>query len=59
MALNAQAVRNAVPVPRLPSPRAAALIGLGLFLLGAIWLYDGYDGAGRQGPWPLSTLFPW
>lgn len=57
--LTAQTVRNTLPVPKLGNPRAAAWLGLGLFLLGAIWLYDAYDGRGKQGPWPLSTLFPW
>jgi len=55
MAINAQSVRNAIPVPRVPN----ALLGWALFLLGAIWLYDAYDGRGKQGPYPLSTLFPW
>jgi hypothetical protein len=55
MAVTAASVRSRVPVPRGRS----ALLAWGLFLLGAIWLYDVYDGGGKQGPWPASTLFPW
>jgi len=55
MPLNAQAVRGAVPLPKLPHP----LLGWALLLLGALMLYDAYDGRGKQGPWPASTLFPW
>lgn len=58
--MDAASVRKLLPVPANPARgRAAALLGFGLFLLGALWLYDAYDGAGKQGPWPASTLFPW
>lgn len=58
--MDASSVRKALPVPANPARgNLGALLGFGLFLLGAIWLYDAYDGAGRQGPWPVSTLFPW
>lgn len=55
MTVNAQTIRNSIPVPRLPHP----LLGWALFLLGAVILYDAFDGRGKQGPWPASTLFPW
>jgi hypothetical protein len=55
MALNAQSVRSAIPVPRGRSK----ILAWALFLLGAVWLYDVYDRSGNQGPWPASTLFPW
>jgi hypothetical protein len=59
MSLTAQTVRGHLPVPHLKSRTAAIWLGVGLAVLGAVWLYDAYDGAGRQGPWPVSTLFPW
>jgi len=54
--IDAASVRSKLPVPH--GPRRPWL-GWALFLLGAIWLYDAYDGRGAQGPWPASTLFPW
>lgn len=55
MAVTAKSVRGKIPVPKAPSK----LLAWGLFLLGAIWLYDCYEGRGKQGPWPVSTIFPW
>lgn len=55
VAFNAQAVRNAVPLPKMPH----ALLGWTLLLVASVMLYDAYDGRGRQGPWPASTIFPW
>ena len=55
MAVDAASIRSKLPVPKGHSK----LLAWGLFLLGAIWLYDCYDGRGAQGPWPASTLFPW
>jgi hypothetical protein len=53
--MDAQTIRNHIPIPKGHS----LLLAWGLFLLGAIWLYDAYDGRGHQGPWPVSTIFPW
>lgn len=53
--ISAQSVRSVVPVPK----QNHALIAWAVFLLGAIWIYDIYDGRGRQGPWPASAMFPW
>jgi hypothetical protein len=50
--VDAKSLRAAVPVPRGHSK----VLAWGLFLLGAIWLFDAYGGGG---PWPASTLFPW
>jgi hypothetical protein len=55
MPVTAASVRSAVPVPRGHSK----LLAWTLFIVGAIWLYDVYDGSGKQGPYPISTLFPW
>lgn len=52
MGVTAKSVRAAIPLPRIKHP----LLGWGLFLLGALVLYDSYGGGG---PWPASTLFPW
>jgi hypothetical protein len=54
--IDAASVRSKIPLPRGPK---RPWLGWALFLLGAIWLYDAYDGRGAQGPWPASTLFPW
>jgi hypothetical protein len=55
MPINAATIRAKIPVPKGHSK----LLAWSLFALGCIWLYDVYDGVGRQGPYPLSTLFPW
>ena len=52
MSITAKSVRSAIPVPRIRN----AWIGWGLFLLGAVVLFDTYGGGG---PWPASTVFPW
>lgn len=56
MAFTAQTVRNAIPVPPMkPHP----IIGWALLIVAVVVLYDSYDGSGKAGPWPLSTIFPW
>jgi hypothetical protein len=52
MALDAKTIRSHIPIPPIRHP----LIGWALFLLGAVVLFDSYQGGG---PWPASTLFPW
>jgi hypothetical protein len=55
MALTAESIRNKIPIPKFPHP----VIGWLLFFAAAIVLYDSYDGRGKQGPYPVSTIFPW
>lgn len=36
-------------------------IGLGiiLFLIGALLVFDAFDGRGKKLPWPLGAIAPW
>lgn len=34
-------------------------IGILLFLVGALLLYDAFDARGRKLPWPASAIAPW
>lgn len=34
-------------------------VGAILFMLGALLLYDAFDGRGRHLPWPLGAIAPW
>lgn len=53
--MDAQSFRNVIPLPKANRP----ILGWTLFIIGAIWLYDAYDGKGKSGPWPLSAILPW
>jgi hypothetical protein len=57
--ITAENVRAKLPVPVIKSHGLGLLLGTVAFVVAACWLYDAYDGQGRQGPWPVSTLFPW
>ena len=35
------------------------LIGLVVFLVGCLLLFDAFDARDRKMPWPLSGLAPW
>lgn len=35
------------------------LIGVILFLAGALLVYDAYDARGKKMPWPAGALAPW
>lgn len=39
--------------------RAEIAIGLFLFLIGALLMYDAFDGRGKPVPWPANKLTPW
>lgn len=39
--------------------KAEICIGLVLFAVGALLLFDAFDGRGKSMPWPVSTLAPW
>lgn len=34
-------------------------IGIALFLIGALLVYDAFDGRGKKIPWPLGAITPW
>ena len=34
-------------------------LGVILFLVGALLLYDAFDSRGKKMPWPVSALAPW
>lgn len=35
------------------------LIGVVLFMTGALLVYDAYDGRGKKLPWPAGAVAPW
>lgn len=35
------------------------LLGLGLFLVGALLIYDAFDRRGKKVPWPGGAILPW
>jgi hypothetical protein len=39
--------------------KAEILIGLVLFLLGSLLMYDAFDGRGKKVPWPGGAILPW
>lgn len=34
-------------------------LGVVLFLLGALLLYDAFDARGKRMPWPAGAIAPW
>lgn len=39
--------------------KAEIMLGLGLFLFGALLLYDAFDARGKKVPWPGGAIMPW
>lgn len=35
------------------------MIGVILFLVGALLVYDAFDARGKKIPWPLGAVAPW
>jgi hypothetical protein len=35
------------------------LVGAVLFLIGALLLWDAFDGRGKHMPWPMGAIAPW
>lgn len=35
------------------------ILGILMFVIGAILIYDAYDARGKKVPWPASVLAPW
>jgi hypothetical protein len=35
------------------------LVGVVLFIVGAVVLWDAFDGRGKSLPWPVSAVLPW
>jgi hypothetical protein len=35
------------------------LLGVVLFMAGALLVYDAYDGRGKKLPWPGGAIAPW
>lgn len=38
---------------------AQIALGLLIFIVGSLLLYDAFNGRGRPIPWPASKLTPW
>lgn len=43
----------------IKSRKAEITIGLLLFVVGMLLLWDAFDGRGKSMPWPASGLMPW
>lgn len=39
--------------------RLEILVGIILFLMGSLFLYDAFDARGRKIPWPGGAIAPW
>jgi hypothetical protein len=39
--------------------KAEIAVGVALFLLGALLIYDAFDGRGKKVPWPGGAIMPW
>lgn len=39
--------------------KAEIILGLILFLVGALLLYDAFDARGKKMPWPAGVITPW
>lgn len=39
--------------------KAEITIGIILFLVGALLVYDAFDARGKNLPWPLGAIAPW
>ena len=58
MAITAENVRAALPVPVIRSHGLAVVAGSVVVIVGFCWLYDAFDGQGRNPPFPLGAIFP-
>lgn len=59
MPLTAQHIRDKLPVPVIKSHGAALALGTIAAVIGFCWLYDAFDGQGRDAPFPLGAILPW
>jgi hypothetical protein len=39
--------------------RTEIILGIALFLVGALLLFDAFDARGKKIPWPASAVTPW
>lgn len=39
--------------------KAEIAIGVILFMVGALLVWDAFDGRGKKLPWPLGAVAPW
>lgn len=39
--------------------RAEIIIGVIMFLFGALLVYDAFDARGKKLPWPAGAIAPW
>lgn len=55
------------PVKRMIKPNGhlienrgwETVIGLFLFIIGAVLIWDAFDGRGKSLPWPAGAVTPW
>lgn len=38
---------------------AEILVGVVLFLIGALLIFDAFDARGKKVPWPAGAVLPW
>ena len=53
--MHVASVRRKIPLPTVDN----RLLAWGLVIIGLVWLYDSYDGHGRDLPFPFGAITPW
>lgn len=53
--MHVAAVRKKIPLPTVDN----RWLAWGLIIIGLTWLYDSYDGHGRDLPFPFGAITPW
>lgn len=53
--MKAGQVRSHIPIP----VNARKWVAWGLVFVGLVWLYDSYDGSGKDLPFPFGAITPW
>jgi hypothetical protein len=59
MALTARGVRRKIPVPVIRSHGLGLILGSAVLVIGFAWLFDAFDGQGREMPFPFGAITPW
>lgn len=57
--MTAEGIRGKLPVPVIKSHGLGLLLGTVAFVIGLCWLFDSFDGQGRDAPFPLGAILPW
>ena len=53
--MHVSTVRSKIPLPKVDN----RWLAWGLVFVGLVFLYDSYDGHGRDMPFPFGAITPW